>query len=303
MIETSLLQTLVAIGKNENFSKAAEILGVTQSAVSQNAKNLEQKVGSKLFIRFGKKYRLTREGKKLFDLACEMLTKMEDVVADIRESKDSMSGHLKIGTFSGVGKSWLGPQLINFSAKYPDINVEICLDLSDNLINKFEKYELDCLVIPMELLPQRCSSDLLYQEKAILVFPNSPEFDIAPDIKLEELLTYPMVFFDRSAPLFKKWCLAKYKKIPKNIDGRFIINSHGNILHAVSQGLGVAVVPDHVLKRSFFKGKVKTLGDDFVVPINQLIFVYRDEAMELTRMQKLREMLVENISDVEEQNK
>lgn len=76
MIETSQLQTLVAVTKAKSFSKAAEDLHVTQSAISQSIKNLERKIDVKLFKRSGKKVVLTQEGEKLYGLAQNFLSQM-----------------------------------------------------------------------------------------------------------------------------------------------------------------------------------------------------------------------------------
>ena len=76
MIETSQLQTLVAVTKAKSFSKAAEDLHVTQSAISQSIKNLEKKLEVKLFKRSGKKVVLTTEGEKLYTLANGFIAKL-----------------------------------------------------------------------------------------------------------------------------------------------------------------------------------------------------------------------------------
>ncbi len=109
MIETSQLQTLVAVARAKSFSKAAEDLNVTQSAISQSIKNLENKIEVKLFKRSGKKVVLTPEGEKLFSLAAAFLTNLDDTLEEIQHDKDEMSGKVRIGTLIGVGKSWLAP--------------------------------------------------------------------------------------------------------------------------------------------------------------------------------------------------
>ena len=89
-IETSQLQTLVAVSRAGSFSKAAEQLGVTQSAISQSIKNLEKKIDIKLFKRSGKTVVLTPEGEKLYSLATGFLDQMDETLEDIKESKDQM---------------------------------------------------------------------------------------------------------------------------------------------------------------------------------------------------------------------
>ena len=87
MIETSQLQTLVAVTEAKSFSRAAESLHVTQSAISQSIKNLENKIGMKLFKRSGKRVVLTHEGEKLYQLAQSFLAQMEETLGEMSEDK------------------------------------------------------------------------------------------------------------------------------------------------------------------------------------------------------------------------
>ena len=98
LIETSQLQTLKAISNTGSFSKAAERLHVTQSAISQSIKNLEKKVGVQLLKRNGKRILFTEEGKKLYDFADKFLGKMDVTINSISNSRDTMQGRVRIGT-------------------------------------------------------------------------------------------------------------------------------------------------------------------------------------------------------------
>jgi DNA-binding transcriptional LysR family regulator len=71
-----------------------------------------------------------------------------------------------------------------------------------------------------------------------------------------------------------------------------MVNSHGHILQAVHEGLGVAVVPNHVLNRSYFKDKVSTLGGEFEVPSGKLFIVYQKESENLARIKNTIERLL-----------
>ena len=119
MLEISQLQTLVAVAKENSFSKAADELGVTQSAISQSIKNLETKLGVTLFNRLGKKAVLTNEGEKLHQLASTFITQLNNTVDEIRHDKDKMSGPIRIGTLTGIGKSWLGYEMLALSESFP----------------------------------------------------------------------------------------------------------------------------------------------------------------------------------------
>lgn len=291
MIETSQLQTLVAVTKAKSFSKAAEDLHVTQSAISQSIKNLERKIDVKLFKRSGKKVVLTQEGEKLYALAQNFLSQMEETLDEITDDKTSMSGVVRIGTLTGIGKSWLAPEMLSYADEFKELTVSINLGFQENLVREFENYRLDFLILPEESLPTVGEKSLLGEERSVLVFPDTPEFQITSKISLEELASYPTILFQEEGDgLYLKWCREKYGQIPKKINRKYVINSHGNMLQAVQKGLGVAVVPLHVLKRSYYKDKVGSLMD-FKVSNGKFYVVYHKDAVELTRIRKTLDRL------------
>ena len=90
MIETSQLQTLVAISNENSYSLAAEKLGVTQSAISQSIKALEKKLSVKLIRKNGKKVLLTQEGEDLYRLSRKFLVDLDSTIQNISTSKSEM---------------------------------------------------------------------------------------------------------------------------------------------------------------------------------------------------------------------
>lgn len=292
LLETSQLQTMVAVAHAGSFSRAAENLHVTQSAISQSIKNLESKVDVKLFNRSGKKIGLTNEGEKLYKMAKDMLTRMEDVLEELHVDKNSMSGKVRIGTLNGVGKSWLAHKILNFSQAHPDISLSLVMDKQENLVRQFEKNVLDFLVLPEYALPTNGEKVFITEEKSTLVFPASNPFGIDENINLEKLSTIPLVWFEDDDPIFQQWCRMRFGAPLKKAKPRFTINSHGYLLHAVAQGLGAAVIPTHVLNRSSQKEKVKTLGEEYEVSNYSFYLVYHKEVLDILRCKKIVEILL-----------
>jgi DNA-binding transcriptional LysR family regulator len=296
MIETNLLQILSTVAKVGSYSKAAEELDVTQSAVSQNIKNLETKVGVKLLQRSSGKYILTQEGERLNQLAEEFLNQMDEVVHEIREVKDSMSGKVRVGTLSGVGKSWLAHQMVELAKAHEDLRMDLYLGFQEELVSRFERNELDLIIIPESHLPQSGEKYMLSEESSILVFPK--HFDVDEDITMEDLLDLPLVLFEKNDPLVRRWCREKYGKYPRNIRGHFVMNSHGNMLHAVSQGLGVAVIPQHVFRRSFHMKNVGHFeSGEFTCVTNKFYLVYHKESMDIMRVKAAKDYLIEKSAE------
>lgn len=287
MIETSQMQTLVAVARAKSFSKAAEDLNVTQSAISQSIKNLERKIDIRLFKRSGKKVLLTNEGEKLFSLGEKFLSAIEETLDEISNDKATMSGRVRIGTLNGVGKSWLAPELLDFSKDYPDLTIDITLGFQEDLVRDFENSRLDILVLPENVLPPSGERVLLSDEKSTLVYPKGADgFEITDKTNIDELSSLPTILFESNDPLYFNWCRERFGRVPKKVNTRYIVNSHGNMLQAVQQGLGVAVVPTHVLVRSYYKDKVKTLGPKSEVSNYRFYIVYHKESYELERIKQ-----------------
>lgn len=293
MIETSQLQTLVAVTRARSFSKAAGDLGVTQSAISQSIKNLESKLDIKIFKRSGKNIVLTPEGDRLYQFGSHFLSEMRDTLDDLKSDKESMRGKVRIGTLTGIGKSWLAHEIVIYAKENPDLILSVRVGHQEDLLRDFENNILDILILPEDELPTHGEREFFIEEKATLVFPkNNLDFHFKSKLTLEKLEKLPAVLFDNDDHLFYKWCRVKFKAVPKKLNIRFTVNSHGHMLQAVYEGLGMAVIPNHVLNRSYFKDKISTLGDEFEVPSGKLYIVYQKESENLLRIKSTIDRLL-----------
>ncbi len=297
MIDTSSLQTLMAINKAKSFSKAAEELHVTQSAISQSIKNLEKKVGVKLISRIGKQVALTHEGLKLCYLGKDFFKKYDIVMSQILQEKNKVMGKITVGTLTGIGKSWVSSSVIEFAANYKDVDVNIVMDFPDNLISKFQASEVDVLIVPESLVPASAQRLELEKEYSTLCFPES--WNISGDMDLKTIAGYPLIFFEDTDPLFFKWCREKFGSIPRNVKPKIVVNSFGHMLKAVHHGLGIAVIPTHVFERSFYRDKVSTLGRGHQVFNDRFYFVYHEEAFELLKVKTLYEFMRNEVRTIQ----
>ncbi len=293
MIETSQLQTLVAVSKARSFSKAAEELGVTQSAISQSIKNLESKLDIKIFKRSGKFVVLTSEGERLYQLGVQFISQMEETLDHLREERDEMRGKVRIGTLTGIGKTWLAREIVDYAKENPDLQLNVRMGHQEDLLSDFELNKLDILVMPEDDLPAIGEREFFLEEISTLVIPLEMKAIFAKEkLTLARLQEMPTILFEQNDHLFMKWCRSKFNSVPKKLNVRFSVNSHGHMLQAVHMGLGIAVVPNHVLNRSYFKDKVLTLGDEYEVPSGKLFIVYHKESENLVRIKATIERLL-----------
>ncbi|MGE3608120.1 MAG: LysR family transcriptional regulator [Bacteriovoracaceae bacterium] len=298
MIETSMLQVLIALSHNENISKAAEELNVTQSAVSQALKNLEAKVGFPVITRQGKSVTLTDQGMRLAKVAKQYFKRIEETIEQIHMENHQIKGRLHVGSLYGLGKTWLSSRVLDFLKSYPDLEVILSMDFPETVIKKFEHHEIDCLIVPDHLVPAFAEKKELHSEYTTLVFPTSEKFPINSKTELKEILSYPVIFYENNDPNFYRWCREKFGVVPRNIKPRLVVNSFGQMLQAVSEGLGIAIVPTHVLKRSYFKAKVQTVGPEFEILSNKVSFAYHADEAENYKIKELYKFLLETAKDL-----
>jgi DNA-binding transcriptional LysR family regulator len=203
MIETSMLQVLIALSHNENISKAAEELNVTQSAVSQALKNLENKVGFPIVTRQGKAVKLTDNGMRLAKVAKQYFKRIEETIEQIHLENHEIKGKLHVGSLYGLGKTWLSSTMLEFLGNYPQLEVRLSMDFPETITKKFENHEIDCLIVPEYLVPAFAEKKELHSEYTTLVFHE--KFPISSQTELKDILSYPIIFYDNNDPNFFRW--------------------------------------------------------------------------------------------------
>ena len=295
MIETSMLQVLIALSNNENISKAAQELNVTQSAVSQALKNLEGRVGFPVIARQGKSVTLTENGMRLAKVAKQYFKRIEETIEQIHLENHEIKGKLHVGSLYGLGKTWLSSRMLDFLTSYPELEVKLSMDFPENIIKKFEQHEIDCLIMPDYLVPAFAEKRDLHTEHTTLVF--SDKFDITKTTDLKDILNLPIIFYESNDPNFYRWVREKFGVVPRNIKPRLVVNSFGQMLQAVNEGLGVAVVPTHVLKRSHLK-KLKTVGKEFEAFSNKVSFAFHADEAQSYKINELYKFLLEVTKDL-----
>src|SRR5882724_7515648 len=119
------LKVFCDLAETESFTKAAQINGVTQSAVSQQISALERTFKSLLIERSKKKFRLTREGQVLYDYSKQIIQTYEALHSKLQEIKDIISGTIRVATIYSVGLHDLPPYLKKFLKAYPTVNVHV----------------------------------------------------------------------------------------------------------------------------------------------------------------------------------
>ncbi len=194
------LRALEAAARHLNYTRAAEELFVTQSAISHQIKHIEEMWGIKLFARTGRRLLLTEAGHALVPVIRDFIRRITSTVEDLSETGDSPAA-LRVTLLQSFAFKWLVPRLGHFNHEYPDINVWI--STSDELVS-FDSENADLGIRLGYGNWGNLFEEPLLQE---YVFPVcSPHFleEYGAPEKPEDLLTLPLL--RRSAvDILQRW--------------------------------------------------------------------------------------------------
>ena len=151
-INYELYKVFYEVVINGSISKASESMYISQPAVTQSIKNLEEKLGGKLLIRTKKGIVLTEEGKVLFDYVKKGVESFKNGENAFLNYLNLDSGSIRIGASTTITRNILMPYLEKFHKKYPKVDIKITNDLTSNLVTSLRNGDLDLLVVnlPME---------------------------------------------------------------------------------------------------------------------------------------------------------
>jgi len=144
-LDVDLLKTFLAIADTGNFTRAAEEVNKTQSAVSMQMKRLEELVGRPLFVRDGRQSRFTADGERLIEYARRIVNLNDEAVAAF--TKPELTGTLRFGTPDDYADRFLPEILARFSRTHPLVTVNVDCAQSGQLFERARHGELDLALV------------------------------------------------------------------------------------------------------------------------------------------------------------
>ena len=191
-IDLELYKVFYVVAKNKHMTKASEELHISQPAISQSIKKLEDQLGGTLFLRSNKGMELTEEGKMFFEYIKGALELINNAENEFTSFKDLSKGEIKIGCSTTLTKLVLINTLKEFHKEYPNININITNDLTSNLINDLKLGKLD-FVIYNESNIKETNLNLEKIKELRQGFIYNPEFFNDNISSFEDLNQYPLI--------------------------------------------------------------------------------------------------------------
>ncbi|WP_297819714.1 LysR family transcriptional regulator [uncultured Lactobacillus sp.] len=266
-----------------SYTQAAQILGITQPALTQQIKKLEKAVGSPLFGQVGKKLYLTDAGIEMEETAHKLLNTVQGAIDTIQQYTNSDTGEISIGALNTFDPSILEEFLISFNKKYPEIKLSFTFYDRKELWNKVDHNELDFAVI---YIPDHNANpasmnqywtEKIYDDSLVVLSPKEQR-------KLADIVKQKWVSYPRGSYLpqtFDRFYAGKIPEKGLDISARFSdMNQLANFAQANSYNTFVT--------KSFYevnKNKIKLYPVKAVPKIEfQSCFLYRKNKSDIPRL-------------------
>src|SRR6202050_2034093 len=167
-MEIHQLRYFVAAAECGNISRAAERCHVAQPSLSQQLKKLESLLGVKLFDRVGRGIAITDAGRALLPRARQILAQVRDAEANLQREAAGCQGTLIVGAIPTMAPYLLPPALEKFRSTYPDCQISVREDLTEQLAEALANNEIDCALVSTPLEDELLEIEVLAEEELLV---------------------------------------------------------------------------------------------------------------------------------------
>ncbi|WP_020408120.1 LysR family transcriptional regulator [Hahella ganghwensis] len=189
------LRYFLEVARQSGFTRAAEVLGIAQPAVSMAVRKLEQDLGLVLFHRADRKICLTDEGERLLQHAEKIVQAVDDAELEMRELTGLNKGEVRVGVPSMLGSYYFPPILMAFRHRHPTLNLEVIEGGTWQLQQMLEQGKLDLGVIVAESVPDVLEARPILREEMLVTVDQSHPFAQMEKITAEQFFGEELVMF------------------------------------------------------------------------------------------------------------
>jgi DNA-binding transcriptional LysR family regulator len=253
-VELSHLEVFLTVARERRFSRAAEKLYRTQSAVSQTIRKLEDELGENLFDRSSREGVLTDAGQVLYEYAEKLLNLRRDAQASLTELRELQKGKLVIAAneFTAL---YLLPVLAEFRSLYPMIKIMVQRALGSRIPDEVLQHSAELGVLSYKPEEPRLHSVVAYLDELVLVVPPRHPLATAHQVSIRQLGAESFVAHNVSSP-YREKVLQTFQKYKTPLHMDVELPTLQAIKQFVALGNGVALVPEISVETEVARGEL-----------------------------------------------
>lgn len=194
------LKVFCDLAETESFTKTAQINNITQSAVSQQISSLERQFKSLLIERSKKRFRLTREGKVLYDYSKQIIQTYDSLYSKLQEIQDIVSGTIRVATIYSIGLHDLPPYIKKFLKAYPTVNVHVEYRRSNQVYEDVLSNVVDLGLVAYPTRDPKIEILPLHKDMLVLICHPQHPFAKGKSVRLTDLGGQKFISFEPDIP-------------------------------------------------------------------------------------------------------
>src|SRR5690242_9897015 len=183
LLDVDQLRTFIAIAETGSFTRAAEVVHKTQSAVSMQMKRLEERIERPIFARDGRASKLTDDGQRLLDYARRIVNLNMETVAAFSDA--ALSGRVRLGVPDDYADRYLPEIMARFSRVYPAVELSVICEPSSDLLERIDSNEIDLAIVTN--CESKRASETFRRERLLWVTSNRHSTHLEEDRKSTRL--------------------------------------------------------------------------------------------------------------------
>ena len=272
------MYTFLKVAEYLNFTKAAEALYMTQPAVSQQIKQLEEEVGAKVFIRNKNGLSLTQQGEIVLKYARRQKALYEKMQLEIQNAEKN-AGPLRIGITHTAESNVTASALAKYSIENNGVKIMLTTDTINNLYDKLENYELDLAIIDASSNNPKFSSMLLDTDYLMCVLSPDNPLSQRSAVTISELKKEKMILRSSESATRKLFeeTLVYHGEDISSFDVILEVDNIATIKDLIRKDLGVSIIPRSACLDEIRKGKIKALPIENFSMVRETRIVYNKD--------------------------
>lgn len=271
-MELRQLEYFVAVAEEQNFTRAAERVHISQSGVSAQVRRLERELGAELFDRSGRAATLTVAGKAALEHARAVLAAARAVGQAVGEITDLIRGRLTVGMVIGCTVTLLFDALAAFHRAHPGVEIALLEDNSDRLVQAVRAGHLDlALVGTAATTPDGLQALTIVSERLVAVVPPGHPLAGGEPVTLRALGGYPVICMPPGTGLrtvFDQACAAQGLRPAIALEA----SASDAIADLAARGLGVAVLSASMAEHYRDRLTARTIEDVEIPALLSLVW-------------------------------
>ena len=261
-MEDHKLKVFCTVAETKSFSKASEIIHLTQPAVSLLVQAIEEMYETKLFDRASNTVTLTPAGEMLYKYAKEILNLYAAAEKNIGEITGFVKGSISVGASSTIGNYLLPGVIAAFRKTHPKIKVHLLIGNTKRVVELLNAGNIDIGLVEGDVARQKMVVDKLVADELALIVPPLHPLAKKRNVSIFEITKEPFIFREEGSgtrQVIEKY-LGKYSITPQNMMISMVLGSTEAIKESVENGIGIAIVSRWAVRKEIKYGTLKPLS-------------------------------------------